>query len=329
MPIPYIPVSKKVLIEQRLDEINKDRVIRENANRRERIRQAGERSVHEDTMLKITSAKNNASRRQQKYMSFTENVRIALFEHALFTVFNEAMKKTEEKVGKSIVDEGTVHALTYNFIHENGGPSVLMNNMYNNGHTSYFLGEMYNIINKHMKVVIEGIDKANIDTFSVAPKDMADFKNDVEEHCKKCDMSESIADRVTDSIVEFFKTNKEDKDKIVAALTMTKEKIDDMNGEDTEDIKESYIRKTKRYVAGIRNKPKNVYGEMVQLMAEAVVKNDDLRAEFMTEGNHIDMDRLVNKVSMMYGLLETVNTMRLIKVDNKYVQSVLESMRLG
>lgn len=328
MPIPYRPVSQKQLLQERFaEEARADRQ-KKSQERRVAITEAAE-AKNKDAMLeRMSSLKVNTNARSQKYATFTENVRIALFEHAIYKVFYEAMTKVEANLDRKIMSEGVMHALAYTFIHENNGPAPLMANMNNRGNTSYFLSEMKKIVDKNFKAVLESINKDDPDSFNISSDIMQGFKDEISTHVEYCDVTDSIADRVTSAITDFFETNASDKEKIVAALTATKEKIDSLKTDD-ESLKESYARLGRRYVMDIRNKPKTVFAEMVHIMAESVIKNDDLKEEFMTEDNHIDVERLVNKVSMMYGFLETVNTMRLIRVDDKYVQSVLESMRLG
>ena len=328
MPIPYRPVSRKVLLQERFDEEARLNRRAKAEEKRRAIKESAEAKNRDAMIDKLTSQRVNPAKRDDKFASFTESVRITLFEHAVYKVFYEAMKKVEGNLNREIISESVMHALTYSFIHENGGPSVLISNMNHRGNTTYFLSETKNLVDKAFKSIIESVDRQDVDSYHIKPEILTEFKHGVDCHICDCEVTENIADRVTAAIEDFFKTNAEDKEKIVSALTATKEKIEALNTDD-EQLKESYTRFAKKFVADIRNKPKSLFAEMVTAMAESVIKNDELKKEFMTEDNHIDVARLVNKVSMMYGFLETVNTMRLIKVDDKYVQSVLESMRLG
>lgn len=328
MPIPYRPVSQKQLLKQRFAEEARINKQIESQKQKNVITEAAEAKSRDSMLEKMSSLKVNSAKRAEKYAAFTENVRIALFEHAVYKVFSEAMNKVEGNLKRSIVSESVMHALTYNFIHENNGPAPLMANMNNHNSSTYFLSETKRIIDRTFKAIIESIDKNDPDTFNISSDIMQGYKDEISSHVEYCDVADNIADRVTAAITDFFKSNAEDKEKIVAALSATKEKIDSLKTDD-EALKESYARLGRRYVTDVRNKPKTVFTEMVHIMAESVLKDEKLKDEFMTESNRIDVERLVNKVSMMYGFLETVNTMRLIRVDDKYVKSVLESMRLG
>lgn len=322
MPIVYRPVPQKVLIEE-ANEARKLEAIREQRKlKREAIAEADMQSLREST---LDTLKTHTSRRD-KYAGFTERVRNLLMEHALSSLFEDVLAEVASRTGGSGYSPSIVHSMCYTFITENNGSSNLLNNMKGKGKGTYLLAETYNIINSTFKSILEYVDREDPNTYTISNDVMSTYKDSLHKHYEECELAENIANRVTAAITGFIERNADDKKSIVNALTATKEKIDSLKTDD-ESIKESYARIGKRYISDVRNKPKGLFSEMVFSMTESVMSHKDISKEFLTEDAHIDMDKIVDKVTMMYGFLETVNALRLVNVDEAYIQEVLDSIK--
>lgn len=328
MPIPYKPVSQKVLIEEAI--AARQQADKEN-KKKQAIKESNERVQFQKSEEALRTV-DKYTKRAANYTGFTETARNALLETAIFDLFNESMQKVDAKLNKAYSEgrESTMHALTFEFIHENGGAAPLLYKMKgHNGSTTIFLSELSSAINTAFKSILEGVDKNDPNTFGISNTISDEYRNQIHD-AGMDEMSDCIADRVADAITEFINRNVQDKNAILNTLEATKEKIDSLhakNDEELADLKEAYSRIGKRMITDIRERPRNLFSEMVTTMAESVMANKNLQKEYLIDGAHIDVNKIVGNVALMYGFLETLNTMNLIKVDKKYVNTLLESMK--
>ena len=329
MPIvrPKKPTTTKALVEASIAYNEK---LERNAKREEALKRREEnKAIHEYTAIMEAQAKKNKI--QSRYANFSENVKVNLLSESIQDIASSAMQKVNEILGKTIFESkdmySTLNAIAYQFIRENGSASGILYNM-TNGPTTMYLESLAKLIKSTQRSVLEGLS-ANLDSngegeFQMSKCAHDEFKKNAKELYGRDDLVDAIADRVADSIKDFIAQNAEDKEKIVGALTATKEKIDSLKNA-SEELKESYARIGRRYIADIREKKHGLLNEMVVAMSKGVMKNDVLRHEF-TEDAHLNVNKIVAKVSTMYTFLETVNSMRLIKVNEDYVKEVLNSL---
>ena len=66
---------------------------------------------------------------------------------------------------------------------------------------------------------------------------------------------------------------------------------------------------------------------MVRNLSEAALKNEDAKGTLIDESGKLDMDAIVESAHCMYALLETVSTIQLEKVDIKYIEDTLKSIK--
>ena len=278
------------------------------------------RRQNRDASIKAYENIGKQQSRFAKFTSFTETVRDQLLESAIYTLASKAIKKVDEAQGTNImgenINETSLHAMIFQFIHENNGAASLLAQMRMHGHT-YYLTETYGIITEHFKKIVESVDKTNPDTLFVSNDISDSFKASIDSEDTDI-MAETISDRVIAAIEEFIESGKKDKEDIVTALNLTKDKLDSIDS-DREDIKESYSRIGKRFVTEVRERKHGLFSEMVSSIAKEVMKNPDLQANFM-EGTSINVGKIVDKVTIMYSFLETVNTMRLKRITPQYIR---------
>ena len=318
MPIirPKKPLDQKTLIESSI--AYNEKLAKKEKREAALKRQDENNALHEYS--KILEAQSKKSRIQSRYANFSENVKINLLAETVSDIASSAMKKVNERLGKTIFENqdmyGTLNAITYQFIRENGSASGILYNMVN-GPTTMYLESLAKLIKDTQRAVLEGLS-ANLDDngegeFQMSKNMHDDFVAKSKELYGRDELVDSIADRVADSINDFVQQNADDK-----------EKIDAMKGA-SEELKESYARLGRRFVTDIRERKHGLLNEMVVAMSKGVMKNDTLRSEF-TEDAHLNVGKIVTKVSTMYTFLETVNSMRLIKVNEDYIKDVLNSL---
>ena len=69
------------------------------------------------------------------------------------------------------------------------------------------------------------------------------------------------------------------------------------------------------------SRPKSLFEFMVQNLAEQSMKSDTMRESYI-ENEKINIDKIVESVRCIYGVLETVNTLRLENVNEEYIQNM-------
>ncbi len=321
MAMPYKPISHATLLEQEIEN-NKKQEQRAQSEKKMRANAIREQEALTESTLREMSANTS---RHDKYISFTEAVRTQLMEYAIFDVYFRAVNQVNTKLGKDLIKEAsnptTMHSIVFEFIREQNGPSRLINSL-GSSRSGYYLNQINSAIKESMHAIIEGADENDTDTFKVTDDMMSKFKNQLNE-CGTDELADMISDRVTDSIEEFIEKNAQDKNAIVTTLTATKEKIDSLKTDD-ESVKETYTMLGKRMVSDIRQRPNNLFGQMVHSLAQSAMDNKSLHESFI-ENAHLNMPKIVSKIGIVYSFLETVSVMKLIKVDEAYVQEILKS----
>lgn len=278
----------------------------------------------------LYEAANRREMTTNKFARFSEDVKTKLLASLVNEVTFAAMDKVNEKLGKDFFvyeNKNTISAMTYSFIHENGEASGILYNI-TKGPTTLFLDEVTNQIKKTHKTILEGVDREDPNSFHADPNILHDFKQHAGETFGHDELVDTIADRVSETIKDFMIQNAEDKQRIIDALSVTKEKIDSLPSGTPDEVKESYINLGRKYVTNVREKKHGLFNEMVLTMSKSVIttKNEALKNTFMNEG-HLDVEKIVNSMATMYTFVEAVNSMKLIKVDEAFVMDMLDSIK--
>lgn len=141
-----------------------------------------------------------------------------------------------------------------------------------------------------------------------------------------------IKKRVSDAEEAFIQRNKEDKEQInqllnkISGNVKTVEDIADKDDTESKLAQES-ARMTKQKIDQIRdNKPMKVFDKMARKVSSNIVKDVDVREHYVLESGQLDVPMVMETAKVMYAFLETINTLQLEKVDEKYIQEVLEKM---
>lgn len=151
-----------------------------------------------------------------------------------------------------------------------------------------------------------------------------------EEDVKKA--VELIRQRVADAEETFIKRNAEDKkaiDELIGRISDNVKTVEDLNDEADEksQIAEESARLNKQKISEItENRPLSIMEKMTRNLHSNIVKDQVVREQYLTEEGNMDTALIVESAKIMYGFLETLNTLQLEKVDVNYIQNVLDEM---
>lgn len=157
---------------------------------------------------------------------------------------------------------------------------------------------------------------------------------DKEDDVKKA--IELIRTRVADAEETFIRNNAEDKkkiDELINKISTNVKAVEDLNGKDeakAEVAKESVRYEKKRIDAIRENRPLTVFEKMTRIIGKNVVKESVdskiVKETYFSEDGSLDMTSVVETARVMYGFLETINTLQIEKTGTKYIANIIENM---
>ena len=177
----------------------------------------------------------------------------------------------------------------------------------------------------------DGIDQDTTIDGSTENKGKIYDELDSEEDVQKA--VEIIRDRIASAEETFIRNNAEDKKKIeelLAKISNNAKTVADMSGKDDTKaaIAEESARMYKRQIDAIKeNRPLTIFEKMNRNLSKSILKNEVVRESYLTEAGSLDTSLIVETSKVMYGFLETLNTLQLEKVDPTYIKNVLDNMR--
>lgn len=254
----------------------------------------------------------------KRYRTFSETVRTSLVTEALYSLYS---KSVDQSVLEDADSRSVMRNIVTSYVNEAGYDNILSKMRRASGAMS----ETYNVVDRYTRKILEEVDKTNPDTFHVEPEDRDEFFKALDKSEDSEEIAAAINDRVSTAMTDFVNANNKDHEDITAALQSAQEKIDNVDPEDVE-LKESYEMLGRRKINEIRRSPKNVFHGMVSSMCESILKHPDTNAEFINEDSHIDMDKVVNRVGLMYTFIEMLNTARIDTVDKAFLEGVIKDL---
>lgn len=250
------------------------------------------------------------------YEDFSKSVNEAFVTEALTCLVNSCLS---EVTLKDEYNSRLSRQLVSNFVKEEGAHKLLTKFK----GTSYLMSELAYICNKHTKAVLEKADPNDKDSLKINKKQKDDFYKDLDK-ASADKVVDSIRSRVMGSTQEFIDSNTKDKMKIKDILTNTKEKIENSKNKK---IQEGYSNLGKEKVSDIRSKKiQNVFEAMVYSMAKTSLKNEDAKKVFV-ENSALNMDKLVEHCEVMYTFLTTLDTCKIIDVNESYIEEMLKDLK--
>lgn len=218
--------------------------------------------------------------------------------------------------------------LIENYISEVGETTLLKNMRFSeNG----FLRTCWSEINSHYKIITEDAT-CDEDTQYIDSGSLDDFWKDVDNTEDVDDITNLIRMRVSNAEENFVNRNQQDKENVKTVLKQTADRVQmakDTNDNDyAESVEESETRIAKDKIYKIQHEGyRSVFDRMVRNLSEAAVKNKDAKGSLIDENGKLNMDSIVESARCMYSLLETIGTIQLEKVDNKYIEDTLKSIK--
>ena len=218
--------------------------------------------------------------------------------------------------------------LIENYISEVGETALLKNMRFSeNG----FLRTCWSEINSHYKTITEDAT-CDEDTQYIDSGSLDDFWKDVDNTEDIDDITNLIRMRVSNAEENFINRNQQDKENVKTVLKQTADRVQmakDTNDNDyAESVEESETRIAKDKIYKIQHEGyRSVFDRMVRNLSEAAVKNKDAKGSLIDENGKLNMDSIVESARCMYSLLETIGTIQLEKVDNKYIEDTLKSIK--
>ena len=267
----------------------------------------------------MRKAKKNAN-----IEAFKVNVENYLMESAIGVVFDKIME--DQKADAE--DYAIGHNMIKNFVQEEGYNNLIRKWTYKN----LLISEMARHCEIYKDLIIETAKKVaevnksdEEDVAYMMDSDLAErFVNDIKDLVPQRTIN-LIHKRVANSVQDFLANNTENKLAIRDIYAKATEKANQLKDK-SDAVKEAYITNAKAKSAAIYRKPMNMLGAMVTNFSEAVMKDNDLRSQYLDENNHINMDAIVNANVVMYTILEELNTMQMVDVSPQYIKSILKEI---
>lgn len=293
------------------------------AQRKLELARRKERMFNEDAYH--TSLNNLHKKTQHVHESFVEfrdSLKDMLINEAICSIYINAIPNTVKEMctDKGIALEDVCKGFVHDIVNENGGYTKIYNKMKRNGLFDHHVG----LIEHTYKSVLESIDKDHPETYGMPTNIKNGFYTDLSQSTPD-EVIEVIKGRVTDSIDSFIDDNKKMKRAVTDIYNDAQAKIATTN-DDT--MKEHYQVQAKKAIKLTEHsKPMNVYGRLLSLMTEEILMDEELFPQFINEETQrIDHEKCMGTTGVMYTLLETMNTLKLIDVNKQYVDEMLEEM---
>lgn len=263
----------------------------------------------------IFRLKESKNKKEREYKKFIHDTKKSLLAECIYSLMDKSIGYQQDKVRADVIKRNLVD----NFIQEQGVDSLIARFRTE----SALLSEYARIVEKYSKIIVEKVEKDNPDTFVVEPEEKDKFFEELE-MSDADEIATAIKMRVSDSVDEFVNSNIRQKEEIKEVLTKSKEKIESSR---SEEIKESYNILAKRKISSIREGRKmNIFESMVFTLAEASMKDEQLKSIYTVNGK-LDMDSIVENCTIMYSFLETLNSAKMVKIDEAYLKDVLEQLK--
>lgn len=296
-------------------------LVLENAEREERINKQKTVSYNEnytselDSYNTLVNMKESANAKMRGYNKFVQDTKTTLLAECLLAFTENASGYQHNKAQASIIQRNLVNQ----FINENG-VDKLLNSMKDK---TYVLSEMSRVIEKYTNIVLEKVDKDKPETYFIIPEDRDAFFKELDTDDNE-EVASMIKIRVSDALDQFVQSNIKQKEELREILVQSKERIDAAK---SEEVRESFNNLSKQAIVTLKEKKvKSVLEMMIAGMVKNTLKDKELSSVYMNEGT-LDMDAIVENATTMYAFLETVNTIKIIDVDSKYIESVLNELK--
>lgn len=242
----------------------------------------------------------------KKKADFLQNVKEAFVTEAVLKIYKESsvtpLTNRDKVIAKNLVSR---------FVKEQGAGDLINSWATKN----VLLSEVSRITQKYYNKVLETF----MDDYALDTTIKDDFFEELED-LDITDAAKLIRERVADSIQQFTDTNFAAKLDYEDIIKQAQERIAAANDEG---IAEQYSIQAKRKINEMKlNMKKNVFNIMVESLARKAVTDESYKKIYMNESK-LDIDKVVEDTTLIYTMLEMVNTTKMIKVDEKVIADYL------
>ena len=169
--------------------------------------------------------------------------------------------------------------------------------------------------------------------------DSGNIKDSKEDMFEKLEDSEDVNDavdiiarRISDAESEFIQKNAEDKQKIKDIVNRVDDRIKAVVQDDDtpEEKKDESIEAVKNEATRLIHDTKgerfqSVFENIVQSNFSYVMKNQAIKESYTRDNGKMDVAKIVESSRVMYGFLETINTLQLEKIDEAYILNLISN----
>lgn len=305
-----------------------------NAEHEKAVREqaAADRALEEHA-VKMQDYLNEQIQSSKNRATFLQNVKEAFLIECIMKLYNEStaapMTRQDRAVARNLVTR---------FVHENGA-GTLVNDF---STRNLLLSEMARITMKYYNKVLEdcttcgedgrpiGSNPGDAKEYKLSTTIKDDFYDELDDlDCD--DASKMIKDRVADAIQQFIDTNSYAKMEYEDIINQAKDKIASIDTSDNTDehndaLAEEYTMMAKRKINEMKlTRPKSVFNIMVEALTRKVLTDESYKAQYMNEST-VDMESVVDSTTLIYTMLEMVNTTRMVNVDEAFISEYLKSL---
>ena len=259
---------------------------------------------------------------KREYSEFISNSRDYFLVESMNMILQNSL---EESVSEEDREYGK--ALIEGFVKENGSLKLL-SEMSNR---SLVLSGIATLVKEAHEKVLHSCKECDSKTFKISKTVDSEFFDKLIGLDDK-EISEKINERVCSALEDFVQANVNDKLDLEELAEKTKEKIDNIkakNSEERQKIEESYTLQYNKEVQKIKqrtNRKVSVYEQIMDSMTRSIVSDESIRESFLLESGQLDTGKIRNKVNVMYSFLEMLNTTKIVKVNESYIEKVLKSI---
>ena len=279
---------------------------------------------------KYIAEKLNASKNKS---DFLQSVKEAFLTECIMKLYRQSvptpMTKEDNTIARNLVTR---------FVKENGVGDLLIDFSTKN----VLLSEMARITKKYYNKVLEDCSP-NYDMDQrpdgVAPGEVMDYKLSTTirddffkelEDLECADAANMIKDRVADSITEFIDSNAAAKMEYQDIIDQAQDKIAALKPTGDASLDEALIEEQSRIAKSKINdlkikRKKNVFNIMVESLTRKALTDNAFKEQFVHESS-VDMDAIVDSTTLIYTMLEMVNTTRMVNVNEAFITEYLQSL---
>jgi len=265
--------------------------------------------------------------KRESFDDYKTNVKRALLTEALKRIYVGSIKgptPDEIAIGEALVGQYVAERDVSEMIHNFSNTSLLEN-----------LGKL---INKHYKIMTEDADMDNPDSMVITKDNLDDFYEELDDTEDMEDITNTIRLRVSNAEEEFVNKIEADKQNLKTIMQDTADRVqsskegldNDYEEEPVEDIPEEIrqeaVMDAKRKVYALQSRHQTVFERMAKKLSESVMVDTDMREQFLGENGRLDMFKVIESTRCMYTLLEMVATLKIERVDEKYIEESINSI---